>query len=244
VGLPTDTPPVPSGLNWDLWLGPREPRPYSPAYVPVKWRDFWAFGASNLGDFGCHDMDAACWALDLQAPLSVEARTTGPMTADIAGHGSMVFYEFGSRGNKPPVRLTWYDGGLRPERPAELPEDVEFPSRGVLFVGEKGLMLCGGAGGKPQLLPESLMDGYKAPAPSIVRSKGHHRDWLDAIKGGAPASSNFEYGARLTELVLIGVLATRLGKTIRWDPAKLEARGVPEAEPLIHGTYRKGWEVG
>ena len=243
VGKPTDQPPVPPGVNWDLWLGPREPRPYHPAYVPVKWRDFWAFGGSGLGDFGCHDMDAACWALDLKDPLTVEARWVGPTDNEIAPHGCMVYYHYGSRGDKPPVKVTWYDGGLAPERPEGFPEDEEMPSRAVLFVGDKGLMLCGGAGRKPRLLPESRFEGYKGPAPSLPRVKSHHRDWLDACKGGRPAGSNFEYGSRLTEITLLGVLAVRTGRKIHWDPSNLKAKGMPEADAIIQGSYRKGWEV-
>jgi predicted dehydrogenase len=243
VGRPTDEPPVPPGVNWDLWLGPREPCPYHPAYVPVKWRDFWAFGGSSLGDFGCHDMDAACWALDLKDPLTVEACWAGPNDNEIAPHGCIVYYHYGARGDKPPVKITWYDGGLGPERPEGLPEDEKMPGRGVLFVGDKGLMLCGGAGGKPRLLPESKFEGYQAPAPTLPRVKSHHRDWLDACKGGRPAGSNFEYASRLTTITLLGVLAVRTGKKITWDAANLKAKDLPEADAIIHGSYRKGWEV-
>ena len=117
TGRPTDTPPVPAGINWDLWLGPREPRPYHPAYTPVTWRDFWQFGTGAQGDFGCHDLDAAFWALDLQEPLCVEARPAGNMDDEIAPHGEMCYFHFGPRGDKPPVTLTWYTGGLMPPCP-------------------------------------------------------------------------------------------------------------------------------
>jgi predicted dehydrogenase len=243
TGRPTDTPPVPNGLNWDLWLGPREPRPFHPAYFPVAWRDFWAFGCSNLGDFGCHDLDAACWALDLHTPTRVEARAAGPMDADIGPHGSIARYHFGPREKVPPVQVIWYDGGLGPERPAGLPENEKYPSRGVLFVGERGRILCGGAGGMPRLLSKSKSDTFQRPTPTLPRSGGHHRDWLDACKGGKPAGSHFEYGARLTEIVLLGVLALRTGRTIEWDAANLKARGVPEADAFINESYRKGWEI-
>ncbi len=242
MGRPTDTPPIPPGINWDLWLGPREPRPYHPAYVPVKWRDFWAFGCGCMGDFGCHDMDAACWALDLKAPISVEARAAGYMDAEIQPHGSLMYYEFGPRGKQPPVRMTWYDGGLAPARPAGFPDDEKLPSRGVLFVGDKGTMICEGAGGQPRLLPYERMREYKKPAETLPRSKGHHRDWLDAIKGGPEASSNFEYGARLTELTLLGLVALRTGKKLAWDAEAMKATNAPEADAIINGTYREGWK--
>jgi predicted dehydrogenase len=243
VGRPTETPPVPSGLNWDLWLGPREPRPYHPAYFPVAWRDFWAFGCGNLGDFGCHDLDAACWALDLASPERVEAFGAGPMDADIGPHGSIVRYHFAARGNYSALPITWYDGGLAPEHPRELLEGERLPSRGVLFVGEKGALLCGGAGGKARVLPHNNSQVGDKPAPSLPRSRGHHRDWLDACKGGSPASSNFEYGARLTEIVLLGVLALRSGREIHWDPRALKAKGVSNADAIIHESYRKGWDL-
>jgi predicted dehydrogenase len=237
TGRPSDQPPVPAGLNWDLWLGPREPRPYHPAYFPVAWRDFWQFGCSYLGDFGCHDLDAACWALDLKTPTSVEARPAGPTDAEMAPHGSIAYYHFGPRGEQPPVKITWYDGGLRPERPVELPHGL--PARSILFIGDKGKLICGGAGGKPRLLSSNTTP----PPVKLPRSGGHHRDWIDACKGGKPAGSNFEYGARLTEIVLLGVLALRSGQKIEWDAQNLKARGVPAADALIRESYRPGWEV-
>jgi len=239
-GRPPETPPVPAGINWDLWLGPRDFRPYHPAYVPVSWRDFWAFGNGGLGDFGCHDLDAACWALDLREPLTVEGRPAGYMDAEIAPYGEICYYHFGPRGDKPAVKVTWYDGGLQPPCPAEMPAGQALPDRGVLMVGDKGLMLCEGAGGLPRLLPYEKMRSYKRPPKTLTRSKGHHRDWLDACKGGPAASANFEYGARLTELTLLGIAALRTGKKFSWDAANMKARGVPEADAIFKEQYRKG----
>ncbi len=244
MGLPKDTPPVPPGINWDLWLGPRKPHPYNPAYTPVTWRDFWVFGTGAMGDFGCHDLDAACWALDLKSPISVEARPAGYTDSEIAPHGEICYYKFGPRGDQPPVDVTWYDGGLQPPCPEELGPRGKLPSRGVLFVGDKGKMLCGGAGGAPRLLPYQRTAEYKKPAETIPRSKGHHHDWLDACKGGPPASSNFEYGARLTEIVLLAVLSQRLGgKKIYWDAQRMKATNAPEADAIIKESYRPGWEI-
>jgi hypothetical protein len=188
-------------------------------------------------------MDAACWALDLQAPENIEPRAAGYTDSEIVPHGSMVFYHYGARGDKPPVKVVWYDGGLAPERPAQMAEDDSLGARGVMFVGDKGVMVCGGAGGRPRLIPESRMDTYKRPAPTLPRSGGHHRDWLDACKGGKPASANFEYGAKLTELTLLGILALRMGTKIYWDAPNMRLRNNPAANPIINGTYRKGWEV-
>ena len=244
TGRPTDTPLIPAGVNWDLWLGPREPRPFHPAYFPVSWRDFWAFGGTNIEDFGCHELDSSCWAFDLAAPTSVEFSPAGIMNEEIAPHGCLGEYKFAARARQPALSLKWYDGGLRPVVPDSLLEGKPLIPRGVLFVGEKGAILGGGAGGTPTLLPESTFKGYTKPKPTLARSKGHHRDWLDACKGGAPASSNFEYGARLTELVLLGTLALRLGRRVDWDAERMEARGISEAEPIIRESYRAGWELG
>ncbi len=238
---PTGTPPLPAGFNWDLWIGPREPRAYHPAYHPVAWRDFWAFGGSSLGDFGCHDLDAATWALDLPPPGRVAAVSAGPMDAEIAPHGCMIYYDFPARGARPPVRLTWYDGGLRPRGP-EAMGSFPLPKRGVIFVGEKGVIQCDGAGGAPRLFPEHLR-GAPKPAATIKRSLGHHRDWIDACKGGDPASSHFGYGAHLTEIAHLGNLALRLGQGIEWDAAGLRVPGQPAADAIIRGTYRPGWEI-
>jgi predicted dehydrogenase len=244
TGRPTETALIPAGVNWDLWLGPREPRPFHPAYFPVSWRDFWAFGGTNIEDFGCHELDSSCWAFNLSAPTNVEFSPAGTMNEEIAPHGCLGEYTFAARGRQPALSLKWYDGGLRPVVPDSLLEGKPLIPRGVLFVGDKGAILGGGAGGTPTLLPESKFKGYTTPKPTLARSKGHHRDWLDACKGGAPAGSNFEYGARLTELVLLGTLALRLGRRVDWDAERMEARGISEAEPIIREPYRTGWELG
>ena len=243
TGRPSDSPPVPAGINWDLWLGPRDPRPYHPAYTPVTWRDFWAFGLGTLGDFGCHDLDAAFWALDLQAPSSIEAVPAGNMDAEIAPHGMLCYYHFGPRGKKPPVKVTWYDGGLKPPCPEQMGPGRALPDRGVLFVGDKGLLLAEGAGGMPRLLPLERTRDYVKPAKTLPRSKGHHRDWLNACKGGTPASANFEYSARLTELILLGIVALRTGKKLSWDASSMKFRGAPEADAMVKENYRKSWEI-
>jgi predicted dehydrogenase len=242
-GIPADTPPVPAGLNWDLWLGPREVRPYHPAYVPVAWRDFWAFGCGALGDFGCHDLDAIVWAYELHAPDTIEAFPAGFMNDDIAPYGENCYYRFPASGQHPPLQVTWHAGGLKPARPDQLPEGMSLPRRGVLLIGEKGIIQCDGAGGAPRLFPDELRKTYQPPAKTLPRSNGHHRDWLDAIKGGPQASSHFEYGARLTEITLLGILALRAGKQCHWDAQAMQVTNFPEADAIIKENYRKGWEI-
>lgn len=241
TGRPTESQPVPAGLNWDLWLGPRQPRPFHSAYFPVRWRDFWAFGGGAIGDFLCHDLDAACWALDLRDPIWVEAHPGSQMDSEISPHSELVYFQFGPRSNRPPVRVTWYDGGLRPPLPEGWPEGEPLPGRGCLFVGDKGVLLSSFSA-KPRLIPEEKNDSYQPPPKTIPRSKGHYRDWLDACKGGPPASSAFDYAARLTELLLLGILSLRVGKRVYWDGANLKAKNLPAADSFIKETYRPGWE--
>jgi hypothetical protein len=211
----------------------------------VTWRDFWAFGSAPIGDMACHNLDPAFWALDLKEPLTVEASCPGDVDAEMCPFGTIYRYSFGPRGNMPPVELTWYDGGLLPKRPEELEDDDQLgqSGNGILFIGEKGKIMCPGWGGPPKILPISLMDSYRKPARTLPRSKGHHRDWLDACKGGKPASSHFGYGAKLTEVVLLGNVALRAGKKLSWDSANMKARNAPEADQFIKEQYRSGWEI-
>lgn len=237
--------PVPKGVNWDLWLGPRAMRPYSSAYTPVTWRDYWDFGTAPIGDFFCHNFDNACWALDLKAPVSIEAYGAGGVDADMAPPGGIYYYQFPARGKMPPVKFYWYDGGMRPPRPEGLDEDDQLGAggNGTLFIGDKGMITCPGWAGDPRLLPGSRMDDFQRPARTLPRSKGHHRDWLDACKGGAPASADFVYGAALTEMGLLGLVALRVGKKMEWDAAAMKAPNAPQADRYLRGSYRKGWEI-
>jgi predicted dehydrogenase len=179
---PTETPRVPAGLNWDLWLGPRQARPFHPAYFPVAWRDFWAFGGSAMADFGCHDLDCTTWAFDLPAPTRIEPHWVGPTDDEIAPHGATIFYDFPSG-----LRVTWYDGGLIPRAPEALGK-FPLPRRGALFVGDKGVIQCDGAGGAPRVFPESLRAAVTKPPQVLKRSNGHHRDWQPAREASRPAA--------------------------------------------------------
>ena len=243
VGPPTGTPPVPDWLDWDLWLGPREGQAYHPEWVPVRWRDHWEFGLGAIGDFFCHDVDVACWALDLRHPISVEAFAAGRTHPDLIPHGEIVYYEFGQDGDRAPVRVTWYDGGLRPPTPAAWPVGEELSGRGVFFLGDEGILVCPGLGASPKLLPAERMESFSPPPPSLPRSPGHHREWIDACKGGPPAMSDFAYSAQLTEMALLGVLSIRTGKKIFWNAEAMQAEGLPEADAIIRGSYREGWEL-
>ena len=245
TGVPVGSSPLPEGFNdWDLWLGPAKERPFHETYSPVTWRDYWDFGLGALGDFGCHDMDAATWAFNLSAPESVEIFPAGYSDQDIVPYGEIGYYHFKEKGEQAPLKLTWYSGGLRPELQELLPTEFALPTRGSMFVGEKGIILNDGGDRQPQIYPESLRESYSPPQETIPRSNGHYRDWIDAIKGGPQASSNFGYGADLTEITLLGVLSLRMGgKKINWDAENLKAKGLPEADAYIQEPVRAGWEM-
>jgi predicted dehydrogenase len=240
---PPETPPVPDGLSWDLWLGPAKARPYHPAYAPLAFHYWWDFGSGTLGNFGCHTLDTAVWALDLKDPVLVEASST-LLSEETTPLAATYHYVFPARGDQPPVELFWYDGGLRPPRPACLEPDDELPAEGgSLIVGDAGAVLSGVWSGSPRIIPDARMRQYPPPSPTLPRSRGHHRDWIDACKGGPPASANFDYASRLTEIVLLGVVALRTGKSLHWSGPEMKATNAPEAEPFIRGHFRKGWEI-
>jgi predicted dehydrogenase len=236
---PRETPPVPANLHYDLWLGPVEPRPYSPEYVPFKWRNWWAFGGGSLADFGCHFMDLPYWALGLKYPLSAEPVDGPPVHPESTPPWLIVRYEYPARGEKPPVRLTWYHGG---KQPALLPAELAGKWKsGVLFVGEKGMLLSDYD--RHQLLPEKDFAGFVPPTPFLKDSIGHHREWIRACKTGDSTTCHFGYSGPLTEAALLGNVAYRCGRKIEWDAEHLRAINYPEAERYIQHQYREGWRI-
>ncbi|MGO9462758.1 MAG: Gfo/Idh/MocA family protein [Isosphaeraceae bacterium] len=252
VGRPSETPAVPSTLDWNLWLGPVRERPYSPAYAPVSWRGWYDFGTGAMGDMGCHIIDHPVWALKLGPPSVVEARTTldgsfldgerpNDETYPIA---AIIYYEFPARGDLPPVRMTWYEGGLMPPAPVELPLDQRLPDNGVLYVGSTGKMYHSSHGGMPQLLPRELHDEAAKVPKSMERSPGHYEEWVAACKGGPRPVSNFDYAGPLTEIALLGVLALRApGRRLEWDSENLSVKNAPDLSRYIHTDYRQGWRL-
>jgi predicted dehydrogenase len=238
---PTEQMPIPDGFDWDIWLGPAKFRPYHIAYAPYNWRGWWDFGTGAVGDMACHNIDPAVWALKLNHPVSIAAKPD-KIHPEIVPDKSTIVYEFPARDELPPIRLTWYDGGLLPETPEEL-GGRSLGGNGILFIGKKGKILCGGWGGAPRLLPDDLRKSYKAPKPSIPRSNGHHRDWLDACKGGKEASGSFEYSARLTELVLLANIAQRIDEKLEWNGPEMNFTNLNEANQYLNPPYRKGWSL-
>jgi len=242
---PTDTPPVPPELDWDLWLGPARDRPYNPAYVPFVWRGWWDFGSGGLGDMGVHNLAPVFTALKLTTPISVHSSSTLVYKESLP-LASMVHYEFGPRGDMPAVTVHWYDGGLLPARPPELEDDRELPKEdGTIFVGDKGKMLVLGWGGEtPRLIPEKRMREYKRPPKTLPRSIGHYNEWIKACKEGTPTESNFDFAAPLTEALLLGTISVRLGGVkLLWDSTAMQVTNVKEANNYLHYEYRKGWSL-
>ena len=237
IGRPKDTPPVPKGLDWDLWLGPAPVRPYHPAYLPFKWRGWWDFGTGALGDIGCHALDHPFWALELCSPTSVEAETS-PVNNETFPSWSIVTYRIPARGEHPPLKLVWYDGGKKPPRPSELEPGRKLRDNGQIWVGEKGTMLDG------RVIPEAKFRELPKPEETIPRSPGIYAEYKRACKGGEPCGANFpDYAAPLTEIVLAGNLAVRTGKRIEWDGEHLRCTNLPEANDLVSRDYRDGWTL-
>jgi len=245
VDRPKDTPPVPSTLDWDLWLGPAPYRPYHPAYVPFKWRGWWDFGSGGLGDMGIHNLAPVFSALKLGAPTSVHSSST-LVNNETLPLASTVHYEFPARGDMPPVKLTWYDGGLRPPMPREHRGNwrVGMIDDGLLFVGDEGKLKCSEYGGSPRLIPEAKMQAYKRPPKTLPRSIGHHKEWIQACKRGGPTRSKFDFAGPLTEAVLLGTVSVRMGgKKLIWDSENMRVTNVPEANEYLHYQYRNGWTL-
>jgi predicted dehydrogenase len=241
-GHPVETPPVPSNIHWDLWLGPVEDRPYSPAYVPFNWRGFWAFGGGTLADMACHHMDLPHWALQLRTPETVTAE--GPaFELETTPGWLIVHYAYGERKvdgkNLPAVDLTWYNGGKRPHYfdEGKLPKWGD----GTLFVGEKGMLLADY--GRYVLLPETSFKDYTPPPKTIPDSIGHHAEWIQACKTGGTTTCNFDYSGALAEAVLLGNVAYRTGQKIEWDSRTMTAANCPDAETYLRAHYRKGWKL-
>jgi len=245
VERPKDTPAIPDTLDWDLWLGPAPFRPYHPAYVPFRWRGWWDFGSGGLGDMGIHNLAPVFSALQLGPPTSVHACST-PVYPESLPAASMVHYAFPARGEMPPVNVHWYDGGLVPARPEELEDDRELDREdGILFVGDKGKMLVEGWGGeKPRLIPAARDQAYQRPPKTLPRSIGHYEEWIEACTKSTPTRSSFDFAGPLTEAVLLGTVSVRLGgEKLYWDAANLKVTNVPEANELLHYSYRKGWSL-
>jgi predicted dehydrogenase len=261
---PTDTPPVPDGLDWDLWIGPSPMRPYHTAYHPFSWRAWWDFGAGALGDMACHVMDASYSMLHLGYPTSVTTYLAYNVVAvpregggtrnqriqynDSFPPACMVHYTFPARqvGKKkyPPVKLHWYDGGLLPERPEELELDRRLPESGTIFVGKKGKLMCETYSESPRLIPESKMQAYKRPKKGPRIQGSHEQNWIEAIQGKAQCTSPFDYAGPFTETVALGNVGAMFpGQKLLWDGKALKFTNSEDANKAIQHNYRAGYSL-
>jgi len=249
IEKPAGADPVPQGLDWDLWLGPAAERPFHHAYLPFVWRGWADFGCGALGDMGSYSFDTIFRVLKLDAPVSVEASST-ERYSDSYPLASIVRYDFPARGEMPPVRFTWYDGGLKPPRPEELEDSRPFAGEredgdeGMLFVGDHGKILCDFNGGHPKLIPQAKMTSFQPPPKTLPRSPGNEREWLDACKGGkTKPGGNFEFSGKVTETLLLGNVATRLGQKLVWDRAGMKVTNLETAQAYVRPERRRGWEL-
>jgi len=231
---PKATVPVPATLDWNLWLGVAPERPYNPAYHPFKWRGWHDFGTGALGDIGCHSFAPIQRALKLGPPTTIEA-VSSPLFKETFPVASIVRYQFPARADLPPVKLVWYDGGLKPERPEGLEPERTLGDGGTIYLGDKGAIYNG------RLLPESRMREYKQPPKTLPRSPGHYREWILACKGGAPAGSNFDVAGPQAETILLGNIALLTKKRLEWDAENFRITNVPEANEYLRPKYREGW---
>jgi len=253
---PGGSDPVPSGLDWDVWLGPASKRPYLDTYKegrfkgrrvyqPLVWRGWWDFGTGALGDIGCHALSGTFSALKIEYATAVElVKDSGDTTSEMFPASSVIRWDIPARGDMAPCQLYWYDGGLYPPlEVGELGEGQNYPTNGTVIVGDKGKMTFYGS---PRLTPESRMKDYKMPASTIPRCESDHfQEWVTACKGGRAAFSNFDHAGPLTEFVLLGNLAIRagIGKKVEWDGPNMKCTNLPELNQLVRRNYRDGWTL-
>jgi predicted dehydrogenase len=251
MARPKDTPGIPNNVRWYEFLGAAHDRPYHPSYQPFNWRGWLDFGTGALGDMACHTINIACMALELFDPERVEVVDTSGIV-DHASYPtwSIIKTSFGPRNGRPPLTLTWYDGGEK------LPDEKRIYKQhlkgerahgsGLLLVGEKGSFYSrNDYGAEHVLLPRDQFKEVKKPEPTLPRTKHHFGEWVEAIKEDKPDKpmSNFQYAGRLTETVLLGVVALKAGKPIEWDAEAMKARNCPEADHFIRRDYRRGYSI-
>lgn len=252
--LPVDTPAIPNGLDWDLWLGPEAKRPYHPNYTNMVFRGWYDFGGGSMADMGHYSLWTVFKALGLEEPTIIE-----PNLSHVCGirdstafqvkndfsfpMASSVRFKYPAKGKRPAVDLIWYDGGMRPAVPEEVYADnKELPAEGMLFVGDKGKILAGFHVDNPQLIPEKRMAGRILPElPKRDRTLGF-RQFLDALKDGKQCPGSFRDAGAITEAVNLYAVALRAGRMLKYDAANQKITNIPEANSYLSREYRKGWD--
>jgi len=261
---PSDTPSPPPGMDWDLWIGPAPYRPYHPAYHPANWRPWWDFGSGTVGDMACHTFHVYFDELELHAPNLVygngSTRHEGffkqVSTPECQSHANMVTWEFPARGDLPPLNVHWYDGGMKPHRPAELDRSLWMSHRGLLFVGDQGKLIANYEGGNPYrrdgkprgprgglLLPEEKFRDVQDPPKTLPRIEDHYREWTQACKAGTPTICPLEFACEMTEVALLGALALRTGRLLQWDAQAMRITNNEQAGAYIDSPCRTGWSL-
>jgi predicted dehydrogenase len=244
---PKEIPSVRPSLDWNLWIGPAPWRSYHPAYAPWSWRAWCDFGTGALGDMGAHIFDHAYWPMKLEYPTKVHAFST-KFNNESWPVAETFYYEFPARGDMPPVKLTWHDGGMAPPRPDDIEQGRKLGNNdgGVLFIGDKGKIMCGCYGQNPRIIPETKMKEATLPPKTIPRSPGIHEEWVEAIKKGEKSTTDIEYSSKLVETMMIGNIAIRMAHkntVLEWDGEKGEFTNMPEANEYLIRDYREGWSL-
>ncbi len=236
--------PAPGQLDWNLFLGVAPQVPYHPVYHPFNWRGWVDWGQGALGDMGAHLVDHPFWSLDLGYPTSIETVST-PFNRASYPHATTTYFEFPERGRRDAVRMIWYDGGLMPPKPEEMGEEALKGEGGILYVGSKGKMLQDTYGLLPRLLPASRHKERKPPKPELPRipgsMNGHEMNWVESIQGKQQPSSPIAYAARLTEVMLLGIVALRAGRKIYYDAEAVRITNHLPANEFLGREYRTGW---
>jgi len=262
--IPTDTPPVPPGFDWNLWLGPEAERPYHPNYTHMVFRGWYDFGGGSMADMGHYSLWTVFNALELSGPTSIDPMLShNCMLKDYVSTtirndfsfptAGAVRFRYPARGGRGPIDLIWYEGGMRPPLPEELNEDQkELPAEGMMFVGDKGKILAGFNVDVPHLIPEKRMQGREAPPVRARRQQGQQgppplsaglRQWIEACRGGAQSPGNFTNAWPISEAVNLYAIALRTGKRLMWDADNMRITNLPEANKYLAREYRKGWEL-
>jgi predicted dehydrogenase len=242
VVLPAKGEKPPSHVNWNAFLGVAPEIPYSAAIHPFKWRGYLDFGCGAIGDMACHNMDPAFMALDLDQPDYVKVESSEFNKVSFPSW-AIVEWGFPARGERPAVKVFWYDGGKKPERPSDLPEGKELGGNGCLFIGDKGKML----GDSHAAFCEPFDRSYTRPKPTLPRSEGHYKEWVMAAKGEkinrGTTGSNFGYAGPMTATIAMGVVGMYFpGEKLEWDGEKLEFRK-GAANQYLHREYREGYTL-